>query len=85
MEFWEKCALALATLTPIHETFNQGVMGSNPIGLTNNNELNRNQIRLDNIKGRGYPAYLGGAYSNACPFGGHAAILTKVYTDRRAM
>jgi hypothetical protein len=34
---------------------------------------------------RGYPAYLGGAYSNACPFGGHAAILTKVYTDRRAM
>ena len=24
--------------------------------------LNRNQIRLDNIKGRGYPAYLGGAF-----------------------
>jgi hypothetical protein len=34
MEFWEQCAPVLATIILKLETFNQGVPGSNPGGLT---------------------------------------------------
>src|SRR5690242_18398755 len=35
MVLLDLCSLILAGFAPRHETFNQGVMGSNPIGLTN--------------------------------------------------